>query len=519
MTRREFVLKASRYGGSAFSALTALGLISRASGQGADLSDLPRVSQAQSGTVIIMGAGIAGMTAAYELDKLGIDSVILEPAERPGGRCLTIRRGTTITETTGHTQTCAFDEGHYFNPGPSRFPQWHITMDYCRELGVAVEPFVNLNENAYYYVEGEDRGDLSGRRVRIREAKTDLRGYTAELLAKVIDQDSLDADLEADDVEALLEYLRFEGGLQPDLFYRGHARRGYDTWPGAGEQEGELGDPYPLAALIRSGMGNFFHRANEYQYQAQMFTPSGGMDKLAEGLAAKVQDKIRYGARVTEIRRGNPGARVVFEQNGTTQELTGDFGICTIPPTILRRLATDFSPPLQMTLNVVPFQNAGKIGLQFKRRFWEEDDRIFGGLSWTNLPIGEVWYPSTNFLSKKGVMGGYYVFGPTSDMLGNLPPEERTAFALEHGSKLHPQYQEAFENAFSVNWATLPHIEGCLAHFPQAMLKTFYPLLTRPEGELYIAASWASHLGGWQAGAFETARRAVKDIHTRMLAA
>ncbi len=50
------------------------------------------------------------------------------------------------------------------------------------------------------------------------------------------------------------------------------------------------------------------------------------------------------------------------------------------------------------------------------------------------------------------------------------------------------------------------------------MLKTFYPLLIKPEGELYLAASWASHLGGWQAGAFEAARIAVKNIHERTMA-
>ena len=497
--------------------MTALGLLTQATGRGAELDGLPSVAGKTRTKVVILGAGIAGLTTAYELGKLGFDCVVLEPRDRPGGRSMTLRRGDSITETNGFTQTCNFDDGLYFNPGPSRFPQWHVTMDYCRELGVAVQPFVNLNDNAYYQTTGNG-GALDGRRVRIREAKTDLRGYTAELLAKVADQEKLDADLSSEDAERLVEFLRYEGGLSKTLAYRGHNRRGYRTWPGGGLQEGKMDDPFPLSDLLQSEVWKYFHRANEYQYQAQMFAPVGGMDQLPTALAAQVSDQIIYGAEVTEIRRRTPGARIAYTHDGAEHEILADYAVCTIPPTILRKLPTDFSPMLRNTLNIVPFQNSAKIGLQFKRRFWEEDDRIYGGLSWTNLPIGELWYPSDGFMGAKGIMGGYYLFGPASDQLGQSSPAERIEFALQHGEKIHPQYRAEFENAFSVNWSTIPHIEGCLAHFPQAMMKTFYPLLVKPEGELYIAASWASHLGGWQAGAFEAARLTVKSIHERTMA-
>ena len=518
LTRRTFIRQIGEYGGCAFTALTTLGLLSAATGRGAELSGLSHIGSRSKRNVIILGAGIAGLTTAYELQKLGYSCTILEPRSKPGGRSFTLRKGDVLTETNGFSQTCKFDEGQYFNPGPSRFPQWHVTMDYCRELGVAVQPFVNLNDNAFYYTEGEN-SPLSGKRVRIREAKTDLRGYTSELLAKVSDQDKLEQPLSAEDKEKLIDFLHYEGGLSRTSEYKGHDRRGYEVWPGGGFQEGKLGEPYGLSELLQAGFGSFFHRANEYQYQSQMFTPTGGMDKLPKALAAKVGDIIVYEATVKEIRRSNPGARVVYSRKGADKEINADFAVCTIPPTILRKLQTDFSVMLKNTLNIVPFQNSAKIGLQFKRRFWEEDDRIFGGLSWTNLPIGELWYPSDGFMGKKGVMGGYYIYGPVADQLGQMSPAERIEFALTHGEKIHPQYREEFENAVAVNWSTIPHIEGCLAHFPKAMMKTFYPLLIKPEGELYIAASWASHLGGWQAGAFEAARLTVKSIHERTMAA
>jgi len=509
-------MKVGQIGGCAFTALNALGFVSRARGAGPDLTGLPPVTGGQK--VVIMGAGIAGLTAAYELGKLGIDCVVLEPRGIPGGRCLTFRGGDVLEETTGVKQTCDFADGLYFNPGPSRFPQWHVTMDYCRELGVEIEPFVNLNENAFYYA-AEAEGELAGKRVRIREAKTDLRGYAAELLAKVADQGALDQQISAEDAERMVEFLRLEGGLSPDLAYRGHNRRGYKTNPGGGEQEGVLDTPWDLTALLQAGFGNWFHRANDYLYQSQMFTPKGGMDRIAFALYEKVKDKVLLGAKVTEFRRTDPGVRVVYEKDGATTEVTGDFGICTIPPTVMRRIPNDFSMMVRNTLNIVPFQNSGKISLQFKRRFWEEDDRIFGGLSWTDLPISELWYPGHGFFGKKGLMNGYYIFGPVADQVGAMTPADRAEFALTHGEKIHPQYREEFESAFSCNWATIPHIEGCLAHFPQAMIKTFYPFLIKPEGELYISASWASHLGGWQAGAFESARLTVHDIYKRVKAA
>src|SRR3712207_7381097 len=60
---------------------------------------------------------------------------------------------TTLFRSDGHTQTARFSRGQYMNAGPARLPQSHITLDYCRELGIPVEPFVNQNANALIYNE------------------------------------------------------------------------------------------------------------------------------------------------------------------------------------------------------------------------------------------------------------------------------------------------------------------------------------------------------------------------------
>ena len=138
--------------------------------------------------------GIAGLTAAYELGKAGYDCVVLEASSRPGGRNWTIRGGTTERDLDGHVQTARFGQGQYLNAGPARIAQWMVTMDYCRELGVAIEPLANQNASSYIY---HEKGPLSGTGIRYRTAKADVYGYISELLAKATDQGALDRTLSA----------------------------------------------------------------------------------------------------------------------------------------------------------------------------------------------------------------------------------------------------------------------------------------------------------------------------------
>ena len=118
-------------------------------------------------SVVILGAGLAGMTAAIELERAGYQVSVLEYNSRPGGRNWTIRGGDVFTELGGATQTCEFDPGLYINPGPWRIPyHHHAILDYCRRFGVALEPFIQLNHNAYLH---------SAERVR-RQAAAHPRG-------------------------------------------------------------------------------------------------------------------------------------------------------------------------------------------------------------------------------------------------------------------------------------------------------------------------------------------------------
>src|SRR5918995_4086483 len=223
LTRRHFLTRAAVMGGSSlmYEAMTGLGLLAFPTQAPFDLS-----GRAPGTRVLVLGAGLTGLTVAYELGKVGYDCRVLEARARPGGRVFTVRRG-TVSEEDGPSQTAAFDDGLYFNAGPMRISHHHhTTLAYCRELQVPIEVFVPDCESAYL---AQTRGPLAGRRIRLREARADFDGYIAELLSKALSQTQLDQALTAEDRERLLEYLRRLGALDQQRQYRGSPRRsGYD---------------------------------------------------------------------------------------------------------------------------------------------------------------------------------------------------------------------------------------------------------------------------------------------------
>src|SRR5688500_8610102 len=125
LTRRRFLARVAAAGGAslAYETMTGLGLLAAPAQAPFDLTG--RVSGVR---VVILGAGLAGLTVAYELGKAGYDCRVLEARARPGGRVFTVRRG-TVSEEDGPTQTAAFDDGLYFNAGPMRISHHHRTTD------------------------------------------------------------------------------------------------------------------------------------------------------------------------------------------------------------------------------------------------------------------------------------------------------------------------------------------------------------------------------------------------------
>lgn len=514
MTRRDFIQSTS----TGYASLMAWGLLRPAPAEAFNLP--PNGSQdGKARKVIILGAGLAGLATAYELGKLGYDCTVLEARSRSGGRVWTVRGGTKETELGSAEQSCRFEDGLYFNGGAARIPHHHqLTTHYCRELGVPLEIFNGANEAAWLYNEG-GTGPLANKRMRIKEYHNDMRGYTSELLTKALDQSALDQQLTKEDVEKLVDFLKNEGDLNTAKLYKGTNRRGYKIEPGAGPIAGELTDPYGLTDLLHSGfMQPVFYNVGEYVYEQQttLLQPVGGMDAIPKAFEKKLTGKILFNAPVKELRKTETGVRVVYTQNGKPAELTGEFCVCTLPLPVLKNLESDLSGTVKRAADFVPYIKTGKIGLQFKRRFWEEDEGIYGGISRTNMDINQIWYPSFGFMGKKGVLIGYYNFYSRAEAVANLPVSGREKLALEQGGKIHPQYAQEFDNSFSLAWHKIPYSEGGWALYDDAVRRKYYSALTEPDGNIYFAGEHTTYLTAWMAGALTSARRTVESIHARV---
>jgi len=499
--------------GAAYPAMMALGMLKAAPAHAYNLE-----GNGNGKKVIILGAGLAGMTCAYELNKLGYECIILEARERTGGRCWSIRNGSKHTEVDKPGVTASFDEGLYFNAGPSRIPHHHqLTLHYCKELGVPIQVYNNVNESAYYYAEG--KGPLSNKKIRNREVHNDIRGYMTEMMAKTMDHGNLDTGLTKEDAEKVIEYLMAEGGLDIDKLYKASARRGYLESPGAGNRPGKIADPNKLADLIHSGlMDPDFYNVAEYTYELQMtmFQAVGGMDQIAKALEKKVAPMLKMGAEVINILNLPEGVKITYKDAKGEQVINGDICICTLPLPVLSNVNNNFSPEVSKAIDFISYNQTGKIGLQFKRRFWEEDENIYGGITHTNNDLTQIFYPSYDYLSKKGILIGYYNFNEKAERVGELNFTDREKLALQKGRLIHPQYDQEFERSFSVSWHKTKYNQGGWAVYSNSTRKDYYPALFKPDKNVYFAGEHLTYLNAWMAGAFESARSVVASLHSRV---
>ncbi len=258
VSRRKLLQRIGAVAGTAtmYQCMTALGHAAESPYRGAiDLAGAPRGT-----SILILGAGIAGLVAAYELSHAGYKIKVLEYNHRAGGRAWTLRGGDEYTELGGFKQKCEFDPGLYINPGPWRIPYHHYAMlDYARRLKVPLEPFNQVNVNAYLH----SPKAFGGKPQRIRHVRTDFQGHVAELLAKATQQGQLDTTVGKEEKEKLLEALRNWGLLDKDMRYARSEftsimARGFDVDPGGGLMPQAVPSaPLKRDELLQSGLWQY----------------------------------------------------------------------------------------------------------------------------------------------------------------------------------------------------------------------------------------------------------------------
>ena len=216
-------------------------------------------------------------------------------------------------------------------------------------------------------------------------------------------------------------------------------------------------------------------------------------------------------ARPTKTRRADPAP----ERAGRLVRVH-DPAVDPGPDSDERRRADD-----RARLPRCPTPTSVKVGLQFKRRFWETDEQIYGGVTYTDLPIGQISYPSSGYFSDgKGVLLGAYIWDMLNSMeFTSMTPAERVAKAVEYGSHIHPQYREEFDNGVAVAWHRAPFAMGCFGLWTEATRAQHYDNLCGFDGRIVLAGEHASYLPAWQEGAVTSALDAIGRLHRRALAA
>ncbi len=327
-TRRDFLRKVAAAGGYRATYLTmqAMGLI----GASANAEPLALEPGAHGTKVIILGAGVAGLSAAYELGKAGYACTVLEARDRVGGRNWTIRRGAKLDMTDGSRQVCEFDPDMYWNAGPARLPSHHqAVLGYCRELGVELEVEVNTSRGERLFNPAAN----GGKPIEMRQAVNDTRGAISELLSKAVNRGALDQELTARDKERLLAFLRQYGDLTPDFVYKGTTRSGYVTLPGPAGEVGVAREPVSFETLLDADMWSGILFEEGFDFQATMFQPVGGIDHIPMAFARKLAAVVRLGSEVIEIRRGSEGVRIGYrdKRSGKQASIEGAYCLVTIP--------------------------------------------------------------------------------------------------------------------------------------------------------------------------------------------
>jgi monoamine oxidase len=521
MTRRELIWNAAGAGGypAAFVLMRAMGLLAEPAGPATPFHLPPGAGKGQK--VVILGAGIAGLVSAWELGKAGFDCTILEARQRPGGRNWSVRGGTRIEFIDGTVQECAFDRGLYLNAGPARIPSIHQTMlGYCRELGVAMEVEVNVSRSALLMSDSA----FAGRPIEQREAINDTRGHVAELLAKAIRKGALDEELSADDREKMLVFLRSFGDLKPDYAYRGSSRAGVRQLPGAGDVEEVDREPLPLRALLDASFWRGLAQEESFDQQATMLQPVGGMDRIPYAFAKRLGKRIKYGCQVTEIRKTDNGVRVVYSERGASHPFEAAYCVCTLPLILLKSVKHDFSATLAAAINAVSYTAAFKIAWE-SRRFWERDANIYGGISWLaqgpisleNSTLANLWYPSGGLLSEKGILVAGY--GTETGVFAALPGiDAKLAASRAAVEKVHPGCSRELTKPVYISWQHIPLSLGSWARADTSFENSYHQFL-QPDGCIYFAGDFCSHLTVWQEGAALAAQRAARMIVERVQSA
>jgi monoamine oxidase len=482
LSRREF-LGASAQSAAALAMLSPAGLA------------MPLQRRTPARRVIVIGAGLSGLVAAYELTQAGHDVTILEARLRPGGRVYTLRN--------------LLSDNLYAEAGAIYIHDNHThTLRYVRQFNLPLDETPLRNFQSVYY--------LRGRRVRFspnaairwhlpltaEEQRLGQSGmwqkYIGEALQEIGDPRAPDwppESLRRYDQMTMAEFLRSRGASDGAIAL---LRAGYlDLW-------GESIESYSALSLLRD---QALLRGSRRSY-----TIRGGNDQLPKAFAERLAEKIRYGAEVVQIEQTPQGVRVLYQRAGQRVAVSGDRLICALPFTLLQRIVVTppFSESKARAMAELPVTSVTRVYLQTRQRFWEAEGLTPSAN--TDLPI--MWTHDVTFNQPggRGVMESYMT-GASARQTAAMKESERLAFTLEHMEKVFPGTRDHYEGGISHSWDQDEYARGGYIWFKPGQMTALWPHITRPEGRVHFAGDHTSSQPGWMNGALESGLRAAREVN------
>jgi monoamine oxidase len=459
--------------------------------------------------VVVVGAGLAGLVAAYELERQGHTVTLLEADPKHVG---------------GRVRTHRFSDGRYGELGAMRIPKQHdVTRKYVKEFGLRLRRFVQTSPEAYCVARGK--------KVRQKDA---AQLSAAFKLAPWEHGKSSDALWERAVGEP---WKKLTADERADLFAvtpKTQAVRKLDrlSLRQLFERAGLSDEGIEYLAVTQAEETLFHTAATEVLrdevlevYSQDLDEIEGGMDSLPRAFVDRLKSKPRIGCEVTEIRQ-NADAGVVearFTEAGKICRETGDYLICTVPFSVLDRVKVvpAFSPEKQRAIRVLHYESATKVLLNCASRFWEQADGIYGGGTITDLPTGMTYYPSDNAVARDpkasaagAVLLASYTWGMAARRLAFGPEADTVRHVVRHLSAVHPELGKPGVVRDSVvwNWDRHRWAGGAFCWFMPGQHSELHRHILEPEGRVILAGEHASLNHSWMQGALESGLRAVRVI-------
>lgn len=468
--------------------------------------DLCKLVNDQKGkNVTILGAGIAGLVAALELERLGHQVDIMEGSPRLGGRIWTHR----FSEEP---------DAPYAELGAMRIPSAHKhTLHYVNEMGLGHKlcKFVTVFEenNALIGIEGKvfrmkDAPGIFQQRyqgILLDSRYSDRTRLFAAWLKTIVDtispgslRESLERDLHShlmDELERLdLEPFFSNDGDQIDLHAFIKANPGFRA---------------RCSKALDMFLGDILVETSHDLLQLE-----GGMEQLIGHLAGAIQGSIRCNQEIVALRVQEDGVDVSWLEDGQLHTRLCDYVLCTIPFSVLRKM--ELSGFDDKKLNVISntvYCPATKVAFHTAQPFWEKYG-IKGGASFSGEGVRQTYYPSVKFNPERGsAMLASYTIGGDAERLGMMPEQERYAYVKNAVSKLHPEIETPgmLLDIASIAWGNYKwSAGGCTVHWDGNHCN--YLEAARPQNRLFFAGEHCSRFPAWIQGSIESALEAVYDI-------